>query len=494
MRRSPIRYRLEKSRLARWVNRLRLQGIAVWVAATLMTTTAVQTGLLPLMIHHFHRFSAASPLANVAEAALISVLMVAGALFLIADSIVGPWASKFAWVVNKLGWLTVWAGKLAIAWPKASFRTPDFGAGWQWVFAAFFVAVLTLIVAVNEWNPFRKGDAVNDARRRLAGRAAAAGSILAIAAIGWLLIAHPFTHEFERDRLSVTFLDVGQGDSILISFPKGASMLLDSGGRAGFASRGSEDENEDVFVEDRIGIGEAAVMPYLWSRGIGRLDWIAASHGHPDHTGGFGEIVEGFEIGAALKGVTGHKESPHDLFTKAAAVSGAPLRIVRRGDTLVIDGVRIEALAPLAESGRAPMSDNNESMVLRLSYGGRSFLLTGDIEKEAESRLVQSGTDLRADVLKVAHHGSKTSSTTEFLEKVNPRHAVISVAKLSPFGHPHAETIARLRTMSACVWRTSECGAITISTDGTDLRVETFVKCESEGRSGDKASRSAPER
>ena len=136
------------------------------------------------------------------------------------------------------------------------------------------------------------------------------------------------------------------------------------------------------------------------------------------------------------------------------------------------------------------MSDNNESMVLRITFGDRRFLLTGDIEKEAEARLVESKIDLRADVLKVAHHGSKTSSTIEFLERVNPRHAVISVAGHSPFGHPHAEALARLRATNARIWRTSECGAITISTDGSDLRVETFVKCESDGRSGDRASRS----
>jgi competence protein ComEC len=117
--------------------------------------------------------------------------------------------------------------------------------------------------------------------------------------------------------------------------------------------------------------------------------------------------------------------------------------------------------------------------------------LTGDIEKEAEARLVESKTDLRADVLKVAHHGSKTSSTIEFLERVNPRHAVISVAKPSPFGHPHPEALARLQTTNARVWRTSECGAITISTDGGDLRVETFIKCGSGDRSVDKTSRSS---
>jgi competence protein ComEC len=384
---------------------------------------------------------------------------------------------KIAPVVNDLGRLTVEAGKPLIEWRRASFRSPDFGDHWEIVFIVYFAAVLILIIAVNEWNPFRKGDGEEDARRKLIGRAATAASTITIMAFGGLLVLHPFKHEYERGRLSITFLDVGQGDAMLISFPQGSLMLLDSGGRARFDSREADEDAEDVFIEDGIGVGEAAVAPYLWRRGIKRLDWIAASHGDADHVEGFGEIGRGFEIGAALKGAPGRSDPP-DLFDKAALAANAPPRRRRRGEALDIDGARIDVLAPFAD--RPLMSGNNESLVLRITFGTRSFLLTGDIEKEAEARLVESESDLRADVLKVAHHGSKTSSTIGFLERVNPRHAVISVAKLSPFGHPHPEALARLRTTSARIWRTSECGAITISTDGVDLRVETFVKCEAE--------------
>jgi competence protein ComEC len=274
--------------------------------------------------------------------------------------------------------------------------------------------------------------------------------------------------------LSVTFLDVGQGDSMLISFPQGSLMLLDSGGRIGIDPREDDAEDEDIFVEDRIGVGEAAVAPYLWRRGIKRLDWIAASHGDADHVEGFSEIVRSFEIGAVIKGALKRSDRPPGAFD---GVANAPTRSLKRGDAIDFDGARIEVLSPFADQPR--MSDNNESLVLRITFGARSFLLTGDIEKEAEARLVESNGDLRADVLKVAHHGSKTSSTIEFLERVNPRYAVISVARLSPFGHPHPEALARLRTTKALIWRTSDCGAITISTDGADLRVETFAPCGS---------------
>lgn len=494
MERAPIRYRLDKARAAIALNLLRAQPAVAWIAVTLLTTTGVQIGLLPLMIHYFHRVSVVSPVANVVEGALVFLLMIAGAACLLIHSVLGAAALKLAPIVNATGWITVRAAEPMVGLRGASFRVPDFGENWEFVFAAYFAAVLALIVVVNEWNPFRKGDEPAAARRRLAGRAASFASIAAIVVIGWLLVAHPFAHEFERGRLAVTFLDVGQGDSMLITFPGGSLMLLDSGGRAAFAQQIEVDDPEEVFVEDRAGIGEIAVMPYLWRRGIKRLDWIAASHGDADHVEGFDEVVDGFEIARALKGASARDETPGSIFDRAVAASRAPLRGLKRGDSFEVEGALVETLSPFANPGEPPMSDNNESLVLRVGYGNRNFLLTGDVEKEAETRLAGSESDLRADVLKVAHHGSKTSSTMEFLERVKPAHAVISVAELSPFGHPHAEALDRLRVAGAQIWRTSECGTVTISTDGRDLRVETFVRCGSDTLSGGKASRSSPGR
>src|SRR5262245_51999810 len=423
---------------------------------------------------------------------MMFVLMIAGAVYLLFYSLIGNWALPLAKIVDALGWLAVRAGDLLLLPRKASFRVPDWGNGERWVFTAFFLCVLVLILLVNEWNPFRKGDEPNDSKRRTVGRAWAMSSALALIVIGSLLVIHPFEHEYERGRLSVTFLDVGQGDAILIRFPRGRVMMLDSGGIGAFNSGEESDTDEDLFVEDRIGIGEAAVMPYLWHLGIKRLDWIAASHADMDHAGGFPEIVRGFEIGEAIRGA--RTKARPDLFDKAVYLSQALLRTVKRGDGFEIDGVRIEILSPAAEPDQPPMSDNNESLVMRVGFGQRAFLLTGDIEKEAEQLLTRSINDLRSGILKVAHHGSRTSSTGGFLGQVKPQHAVISVADPSPFGHPHPEALARLETTGAQIWRTSRCGAITISTDGNDLRVETFVKCGSDARSGDNASRSFRER
>lgn len=470
-----VRFRLQKARAARWLNRWRLQSVLVWIAITLFTTTIVQAGLLPLMLVHFHRASIVSPIANVLEGVLVSVLMLLGAAYLLIEAIIGAWALKLAGMVNVFGSLTIKASEPLLAWRKASVRVPDWGESSAIVYTAYFAAVLLLIVLINEWNPFTKGDEENAAKRKLFGRlvAVAASSLLVI--LSCLLILHPFASEFERGRLSVTFLDVGQGDSMLLTFPQGRTMLLDSGGRIIFGSRENPENQEDVFIEDRIGIAEAAVMPYLWHRGIKRLDWIAASHGDADHVEGFIEIARSFEIGQALRATAvSHSLDPFD---QAVASAGLPLRRLMRGETLEIDGARIEVLSPSGDESTS-MSDNNQSLVLRVRFGKRSFLLTGDIEKGAEARLVAADDDLRTDVLKVAHHGSRTSSTEEFLERVKPQHAVISVAYPSLFGHPHEEVIERLHAHKARIWKTSECGAITISTDGNDLRVQTYDKCD----------------
>jgi competence protein ComEC len=460
-----IRYRLDKAPAARWVNEMRLQRPLAWIAVTIFTTTGVQIGLLPLMVTQFHRVSIVAPLTNVIEGALIFALMIAGALYLLIYSIAGGIAHQLAGAVNALGAFSVDSCEPLLALGWANLRVPDLQPA-ALVFAVYFAAVLILIIVINEWNPVRRGDEPNKRRRMIAGRALAIASSFAIIVQGWLLVIHPLEHQYERGRLSVTFLDVGQGDSMLIAFPGGSLMMLDAGGRPAIGAGYSNDDNEDLFIEDRIGIAEAAVMPYLWHRGIKKLDWIVASHGDADHVEGFTDIIRSFEIGIAL--------GEARQFDQAGILP----RIARRGDRFEIDGARVQVLSPLAQANEPALSDNNGSLVIKITYGSRSFLLAGDIEREAEAMLVASGSDLGADVLKVAHHGSKTSSTLEFLKKVSPRHAVISAANPSPYGHPHAEVVERLRESGARIWQTFACGAITISTDGQDLRAGTFIKCE----------------
>jgi competence protein ComEC len=477
---APIRYRLEKARLAKWLSATRArrcwQQSLRWTVTTILATTVVQIGLLPMMIAHFHRVSFVSPLMNALQGALMFGLMIVGAAYLLLYALVGSVMMKVAWVVNGIGWLTAHVADWLLVWRKANFRVPDYGANAAGIYAAYFVLVLVLIVALSLWNPFAFHR--RDAQRIRRGFVSVTLSLCAMALIALIvaLIWHPREHEFARGRLSLTFLDVGQGDAMLLAFPNGKLLLLDSGGR--IPTDLALTEGEDVFVEDRISIGEAAVSPYLWQRGIKRLDFIAASHGHSDHTQGFEDIGKSFAIGAALTGVLPSNDPQFEAFRQAAVVANAPLQSLARGDSLDIDGVKIEVLAPFRDALNAPQAANNQSLVLRLRFGQRVFLLTGDLEKEVEARLVAENEDLKTDVLKVAHHGSRSSSTAAFLQRAQPTYAVISVAHPSPFEHPHPEPLAGLQQSGARVLQTSQCGAITISTDGSDLQVQTFVKCE----------------
>jgi competence protein ComEC len=483
MERAPIRYRLEKARAARWLSRrffrsrLAAQPAVRWVMLTWLTTVCVQVGLLPLMILYFRRVAVIAPLTNVIESALVFALMIAGAAYLLLYAVSAAVALKLAWIVNACGWLTAHAADPLLDWRGASLRVPHGGSGLARLYALYFVLVLLALLALSEWNPLQLARAASS-RLKLARRTLTGLTLVALGLLCVLLIWHPFTHDYERGRLSVTFLDVGQGDAAVVSFPRGALMLVDSGGRILYRAEDEMAEDTEAFVEDHLSIGEVAVASYLWQRGIKRLDLIAATHGHADHMEGFADIIRGFDIGAALTGASSNGDDQLAVFRKTVAGARVPLRTLQRGERLELDGVRLEVLAPFPEARAAPRSSNNDSLVLRLSYGARAFLLTGDIEREAEARLVAAGDELRADVLKVAHHGSRTSSTAEFLARAAPRYAVISAASPSPFGHPHAEALDRLRQTGARILQTSACGAITISTDGRDLRVATSVTCE----------------
>jgi competence protein ComEC len=487
MRKAPIHYRLEKARTARWLSTTRVrrwgQQSLRWTTTTIIATIAVQVGLLPIMVMYFHRISFVAPLMNALQGALMFVLMMVGAAYLLLYALVGSFVMKLAFMVNGIGWLMAYIADKLLGWRRLNFRVPDYGETSGWIYASYFVCILLLLIALNCWNPFslrpaKRQEAARDSflqsRRVFTASLFITSGLLLVLLV--LLVWHPQQHEFEPGRLSITFLDVGQGDGMLVSFPNSKLMLLDSGGRTPIEL--SQTEGEEIFIEDHLGVGEAAVAPYLWRRGIKRLDYIVASHGHSDHTQGFADIGKGFAIGTALTGIIPTEDKQFDSFRQAAAYAGAPLQALKRGASWEVDGVKLDVLAPFQDALNAAQAANNQSLVLRLRYGQRTFLLTGDIEKETEARLVEANEDLKTDVLKVAHHGSRSSSTPAFLARAKPVYAVISVAHPSPFDHPHPETMTGLQRIGAHILQTSRCGAITISTDGNDLQVKTFVKCE----------------
>jgi competence protein ComEC len=214
------------------------------------------------------------------------------------------------------------------------------------------------------------------------------------------------------------------------------------------------------------------VSPYLWSRSIRRLDVVALSHAHQDHIGGLPAILENFHVKELWTGAT--PECPEwDALRREAATLHVKVVPLEQGRRLSYGGAQFEVLAPSPAYSPASSPRNNDSLVLRLVYGERSAILSGDMERQIESELLAANLVHRTDVLKVAHHGSRTSTSEPFLEAVHPAFAIISAGFGNLYGHPHADVVERLKQANIEVLRTDQMGAVTVRTDGRHVEVET---------------------
>jgi competence protein ComEC len=261
--------------------------------------------------------------------------------------------------------------------------------------------------------------------------------------------------------LELTAIDVGQGESLLLALPSGRLLMVDGGGLPGYGRA----------LRSRLEIGEDVVSPYLWSRSIRRLDALVLTHVHEDHMNGLAALLENFAPRELWTGATAETPGWRAL-REAAQRRGVRILPLRRGRPFESGGARFEVLAPAADYAPGAAARNNDSLVLRVRFGRHAFLLTGDIERQVERELL-NGSALQSDLLKVAHHGSRTSTTQGFLDAVRPPFALISAGFENAYRYPHPDVLARLAGRGARVLRTDLDGAISVWSDGTRLRVET---------------------
>jgi competence protein ComEC len=340
------------------------------------------------------------------------------------------------WVASLAGWLLTASARIAEwhAQLEPSWRVPDPPA---WLALAFSAALIVTVPCL---------------RHRIA-RWPALAALLALFA---LLLWQPWPARIDPGLLELTAIDVGQGDSLLVVFPTGSTMLVDGGGLLTYGR----------VRRTNFDIGEDVVSPYLWSRGIRRIDVAVATHAHQDHVGGLAALLANFRPRELWTGAN----PPPELIERAASLG---VRAIERraGPPFDFAGTRIEVLAPTQDYA-AIKPGNNDSLAFRIAYRDRSFLLTGDLERPVEARLLAFGSLTHADVLKVGHHGSKTSTIQPFLDTVAPSMAVISAGYENSFGHPSAEVLDRLAARHTAILRTDLDGAATIRTDGVRLQYE----------------------
>jgi competence protein ComEC len=253
--------------------------------------------------------------------------------------------------------------------------------------------------------------------------------------------------------MEVTAIDVGQGDSIFIVGPDGSTMLLDAGGPVGGVTEAAE-------ATSRFDIGEEVVSPYLWSRRFRHLDVLALSHAHSDHMGGMPAVMRNFRPRELWVSIDPNSAAYRALLMEAKEL-GVQVRHFYAGDQLAWGGTQVTMLAPETGYSNCLEPVNNDSLVIRMQYGKSSVLLEGDAEAPSEREMLAHGRVAAVTLLKVGHHGSRTSTTQEFLDAAAPKDAVVSVGRGNTFGHPRYEVIERIAEARTKLYRTDQFGLTT---------------------------------
>lgn len=436
-----------------------------WIRSAISITFIAQCFSFPITIYYFNQFSILSFGTNLFLVPVITLIILPfgyAALFL---GMVHPgFGYILGKIVNSTLWGVYWSVDRLSDWEMLHqiWGTPP--KWWVILYYVFFLWLMGLWVKgedrIHPQVKLRWGGTIHlpriDKHRWM---------ISALIFIMILHLGYGYSYPLKRDVFQATFIDVGQGDSILIETPNGKRILVDGGGTLDFSEQLEEWQKRKKMFE----VGKQTVVPYLKRNGIRHLDYVVATHGDMDHIGGLRAVLSELSVGNLVWGadrVEGSEET--DLMHIARENKIKVVQAIQGQKWSIEEGIEMWVLHPARESGRSEKS-NNQSVVLLLNVYGETVLLTGDIEKEGEYRILDMLEEMKfrpqIDIMKVAHHGSRTSTTERWVDFFQPSVAVISVGQDNWFGHPTKEVLQRLKAADTQIYRTDVDGAVRVTID-----------------------------
>jgi len=405
------------------------------ISEIFVLSLTAQLGVLPLIALTFNRVTFSSLLLNFAAIPLVGLIMAFGYIFLLFSVTFSFIADIFSRLIYILVDILMAISKIFDPFPALSYRIPSPPL---LVLLGYYLFLTIFLVQ----KKIRKQKFI---------------TLSVFALFFALLVIYPFSSHSKT--LKLTFIDVGQGDSILVEFPGNNKMLVDGGG----------------IPEETFDIGERVVSPFLWRKGIKKIGFLVLTHAHPDHLNGLKAVARNFKIKEFWEAFSPLENKSYAEFK--SLISSKTICVRRfRGQEKTIDDVKIEVLNPKQADPYVFRVHNDHSLVLRIVYGQTSFLLTGDISKAVEEELERTSVTLESQVLKSPHHGSDSSSSENFLEAVAPQIVVISVGRGNIYNLPGQDVLDRYEQNEARIYRTDQVGAVEISSDGKEIFIRTATE------------------
>jgi competence protein ComEC len=421
--------------------KLRFEKILIGGTVASVTVTAIT---LPVLIYQFNRISLVGIFLNILMVPLASLLIPAVLLMVIVGTVSSTLAAILSIPALALTRFFLWVPEVFAHSSFSSIYVPTPPSLWLVFYFSVFVTGLFIL----------RSQALNQEVAGLLKKSFIVSVVCALVLFSW-----PRAFQFPSDKLTISVLDVGQGESLLIEFPNGKTLIMDGGG----------------FYKNRLDVGGRVVAPFLWNRGIRKIDYMVATHSDNDHIRGLYSLLDLFPVKHFLTLGDNFVGQRLRSLQNQAHKKGAQFLHLKMNEPIVVGEVRLIPLHPEQDQSSSSdrRVDNDLSLVLRLEYRDFSMLFTGDISNKIEEKLSKNPQQIEADILKAPHHGSRFSNSPTFIKAVSPDTVVFSSGYLNRMHHPHFKTLERYQRANVDIRRTDLHGAVQVITNGNSYEIHT---------------------